>query len=186
VSFLLKLIPGGKTARLVLGVALIAGISWVIHFVYTWYTSTNSVTVSPATVGLAVNSADGEEGYTALTMTGMQPGANAYVGVTVANTGTADFWFTMSSTASGDGSLDRDLKIGVAVVPVGNCTSLGYAAGTSLEHDTRGLSRASIKAQPLAAGDSEYLCFHVALPLALPKSILGRSAQATLNFTAEQ
>jgi hypothetical protein len=186
VSFLLKVIPGGKTARLVLGVALIAGISWVVHFAYTLYRTTNSVTVSPATVGLTLNSPDGEEAYTALTMTSMQPGANAYVGLTVANTGTADFWFTMSSTASGDGSLDHDLKVGVAVVPAGSCTPAGYPAGTSLQRDTAGLSGASIKPQPLAAGDSEYLCFHVSLPLAVPKSIQGRSAQATLNFTAQQ
>jgi hypothetical protein len=186
VSFLLKLIPGGKTARLALGIALLAGISWLAHFVYTWYRTTNSVTVSPASVGLALNSADDEEAYTALTMTSMQPGANDYVGVTVANTGPSDFWFTMSSTASGDGSLDSDLRVGVAAVPAGSCTSSGYAAGTSLHRDTRGLSGASIAAQPLAAGDSEYLCLHIQLPLAVPKSLEGRSAQDTLNFTAEQ
>jgi hypothetical protein len=186
VSFLLKLIPGGKTARLALGIALLAGISWVVHFVYTWYRHTNSVTVSPVTVGLALNSPDDEEAITALTMTGLQPGASAFVGVTVANTGTAGFWFTMSSTPSGDGSLGRDVRIGVVAVPAGGCTSSGYAAGTSLYRDARGLSGASLKPQPLAAGDSEYLCIHIQLPLAVPKSILGSSAQDTLDFTAEQ
>ena len=185
-SFILKLIPGGKTARLVLGIALLAGISWGVHFVYTWYQRTNSVAVSPATVGLALNSPDGEEAFTALSLTSMQPGADDYVGVTVANTGTADFSFSMSSTPSGDGTLDRDLKIGVAVVPAGGCTSSGYAAGTPLYRDARGLSGATVRAQPLAAGDSEYLCFHVQLPVAVPQSILGRSAQDTLNFTAQQ
>jgi len=116
----------------------------------------------------------------------MQPGADDYVGVTVANTGTTDFSFSMSSTPSGDGTLDRDLKIGVAVVPAGGCTSSGYAAGTPLYRDARGLSGATVRAQPLAAGDSEYLCFHVQLPMAVPQSILGRSAQDTLNFTAQQ
>ena len=185
-SLILKLIPGGKTARLVLGIALLAGISWGVHFVYTWYQRTNSVAVSPATVGLALNSPDGEEAFTALSLTSMQPGADDYVGVTVANTGTADFSFSMSSTPSGDGTLDRDLKIGVAEVPAGGCTSSGYAAGTLLYRDARGLSGATVRAQPLAAGDSEYLCFHVQLPVAVPQSILGRSAQDTLNFTAQQ
>jgi hypothetical protein len=186
VSLLLKLIPGGKTARLVLAIGLLAGIAWVVHFVYTWYRSTNTVTVSPASVGLALNSPDDEEAYTALTMTGMQPGANAYVGVTVANTGTSDFWFSMSSTASGDGTLDGDLRVGVAVVPAGSCSASGYAAGTSLHRDARGLSAASVAAQPLAAGDSDYLCLHIQLPLAVPKAIQGRSAQDTLDFTAER
>lgn len=144
------------------------------------------MTVSPATVGLALNSPDDEEAYSALTLTSVQPGANAYVGVTVANTGSSDFWFAMSSTASGDGGLDSDARIGVAAVPAGGCTSSGYAAGTSLYRDTRGLSAASVRAQPLAAGDSEYLCFHIQLPLAVPKSVQGRSAQDTLDFTAEQ
>ncbi len=144
-SFILKLIPGGKTARLVLGIALLAGISWGVHFVYTWYQRTNSVAVSPATVGLALNSPDGEEAFTALSLTSMQPGADDYVGVTVANTGTADFSFSMSSTPSGDGTLDRDLKIGVAVVPAGGCTSSGYAAGTPLYRDARGLSGATVR-----------------------------------------
>jgi hypothetical protein len=184
VSFLLKLIPGGKWARLALGIALLAGISWVVHFGYNLYRSTNSVSVSPATVGLALNSPDGEEAFTAMSLTSMQPGADAYVGVTVANTGSADFSFSMSSTPSGDGALDGDLRIGVAVVPAGSCTSSGYAAGTVLYRDARGLSGAAIGAQPLAAGDSEYLCIHVQLPVAVPQSVLGRSAQDTLDFTA--
>jgi hypothetical protein len=186
VSFILKLIPGGKTARLALGVALLAGIFWVVHWGYNLYRTTNSVTVSPATVGLALNSPDDEEVYSALTLTSMQPGANAYVGVTVANTGTSDFYFAMSSTVSGDGALDSDARIGVAAVAAGSCTSSGYASGTSLHRDARGLSAASVGGQPLAAGDSEYLCFHIQLPLAVPKSIQGRSAQDTLDFTAQQ
>lgn len=185
-SFLLKLIPGGNIARLALGIAVLAGISWVVHFGYNLYKTTNSVTVSPASVGLALNSPVGEEAIAAVTMTSMQPGANAYVGVTVANTGTSDFWFTMSSTPSGDGSLDRELRVGVAVVPAGNCTSSGYASGTSLYRDASGLSAASIRAKPLASGDSDYLCLHIQLPLAVPKSLQGRSAQDTLDFTAEQ
>jgi hypothetical protein len=184
VSFILKLIPGGKKARLALGIVILAGISWVVHFVYTLYKTTNSVAVSPATVGLALNSPDDQEAYTALNLTSMQPGADEYAGVTVANTGSADFWFNMASTPSGDGSLGKDLLVGIAAVPVGSCSSSGYASGTFLHRDSRGLVNAAIGWQPLAAGDSEYLCFHVRLPPSLPKSIQGSSAQDTLNFTA--
>jgi hypothetical protein len=184
VSFILKLIPGGKTARLVLGIAVLAGISWVVHFAANLYKTTDSVTVSPASVGLALNSPDDEEAFTSLSLTSMQPGANAYVGMTVANTGTADFWFSMSGTASGDAGLARDLRVAVAEVPAGGCSPSGYPAGTSLHRQSRGLASASVGWQPLAAGDSEYLCFHVQLPLSLPTSIQGSSAQDTLNFMA--
>jgi hypothetical protein len=186
VSFLLKLIPGGKTARLALAVVLLAAISWVVRFGYNLYKTTNSVTISPASVGLALDSPDDEEAFTVLTMTSMQPGADAYVGMTVANTGGADFWFSMSSTPSGDGGLSGDVRIGVAEVAAGGCSPSGYPAGTALHRDSRGLASASIGWQPLAAGDSEYLCFHVQLGPALPTSILGSSAQDTLNFMARQ
>jgi hypothetical protein len=185
VSFLLKLIPGGKTARLALAVALLAVISWGVHYVWNRYRHLNTVTVSPATVGLALNSPDDEEAITSVSLANMQPGANAFVGVTVANTGSADFRFTMSSTASGDGGLDKDVRIGVASVPAGGCNSSGFAAGTMLYRQARGLSGASVRAQPLAAGDSEYLCFDIQLPLAVPANVFGRSAQDTLDFTAQ-
>jgi hypothetical protein len=184
VSFILKLIPAGKKARIVLAIVLLLGISWVVHFVYNLFQTTNSVAVSPVAVGLALNSPDDQEAFTALNLTSMQPGADEYVGMTVANTGTADFWFNMASTPSGDSSLGKDLLVGIAAVPAGNCSSSGYAAGTFLHRDSRGLVNASIGWQPLAAGDSEYLCFHVRLPAALPESVQGGSAQDTLNFTA--
>lgn len=185
-SFILKLIPGGKTARLALAIALVAGISWVVHYAYTLYQTKNSVTVSPATVDLSLNRPDGAEALATLTMTGMRPGADAYVGVTVANTGTSDFWFTMSSTASGDGILGTNLTFGMAVVPSGGCNASGYASGTALYRDARGLSVASVKPQPLAGGDSDYLCFHVQLPPGAAKPGQGSSADDTLNFTAQQ
>jgi hypothetical protein len=185
VSFLLKLIPGGKTARIALAVAVLAGTSWCVHYVWNRYQHLNTVTVSPATVGLALNSPDDEEAITSVSLADMQPGANAFVGVTVANTGGADFWFTMSSTASGDGGLDKDVRVGVAAVPAGSCDASGYASGTLLYREARGLSGASVRAQPLAAGDSEYLCFHLQVPLAVPAGISGRSAQDTLDFTAQ-
>jgi hypothetical protein len=182
--FLLKLVPGDKKARLILAVAALAGISWLVHFAWTMFRHLNTVTMSPATVGLALNSPDDETGIASLSLTNMQPGANAYIGLTVANTGSADFWLTMSSTASGDAGLAGDLRVGIAVAPAGACDASGYAAGTVLRRQTQGLANLSIGAQPLAASDSESLCFHIQLPLRLPSSIQGNSAQATLNFTA--
>jgi hypothetical protein len=184
--FLLKLIPGGQKARLILAVALLAVISWVVHFAWNLFRHLNTVTMSPATVGLTLNSPDDETGIASLTMTNMQPGANAYVGLTVANSGSADFWLTMTSTASGDGGLAGDVRVGIAVAPAGACDATGYPAGTVLRRPAQGLANLSIGARPMAAGDSEYLCFHIQLPLRLPSSILGNSAQATLNFAARQ
>jgi hypothetical protein len=187
VRFILKLIPGGNQARLVLGVVVLVGIAWVVHAVQGFFHRYNSASFSTGTVDLALSTQGGsQDQLTAMSLSGMQPGADVYLGLSVVNTGSAGFRYNMIATPSGDGSLGKDLKIGVAAVPDSGCGASAYAAGTPLLRDVAGLSSASFTGRSLAASTTDYLCFHVELPSGFPSSLQGKSAQATLDFTAQQ
>lgn len=184
--FVLKLIPGGKEARLVLGVAVLVVIAWAVHTVLGLFHRYDSAVFSTGTVDLAVNTQTGEEQITAMSLSGMRPGADVYLGLSVVNTGSTGFRYSMTATPSGDGSLGEDLRIGVAAVPDGGCGSSAYAAGTVLLRDVGGLSRAAFTGRSLASSTTDFLCFHVKLPWGFPVSLQGKSAEATLDFTAQQ
>lgn len=185
-QFILKLIPKGKEARLVLGVVVLVGIVWAVHAVLRFFHRYNSASFSAGAIDLALNTQTGEEQITAMSLTGMQPGADVYLGLSVVNTGSTAFRYSMTATPSGDGDLGDDLKIGVAAVPDSGCGSAAYAGGSAVLRDVAGLSRASFTGRSLAASTTEYLCFHVTLPWGFPSSLQGKSAQATLEFTAQQ
>jgi hypothetical protein len=90
------------------------------------------------------------------------------------------------STGSGDAKLSADVRVAIAAVTAGACNSSGFAVGVSLGGESRGLSGPAFSGRVLRSGTSEYLCFHVRLPVGLPSSLQGASAQATLNFTAKE
>lgn len=184
--FILKLIPGGKEARLVLGVALLVAIAWAVHAVLGFFHRYNSASFSASTIDLALNTQTGEDQITAMSLSDMMPGGEVYVGLSVVNTGGTAFRYSMTATPSGDGTLDKDLRVGVAAVPDSGCGSSAYAGGTTLLREVAGLSRASFSGRLLAASTTEYLCFHVRLPWGLPTSLGGRAAQATFDFTAQE
>jgi hypothetical protein len=170
---------------MILGVAILVAIAWVAHVAFGLFRHVNSVALSSATVGLALNRPNGADAYTDLSLSNVQPGADIYVGLTVANTGSSDFRYSMSSTPSGDAKLARGVRIGIAAVSSGDCGSAGYAAGTPVLRDTAGLARASVGERSLPASSSELLCFHLRLPWGLPTSLEGQAAADTLNFTAQ-
>jgi hypothetical protein len=183
VKFLLKL---PKRTLMLAGAGVLVVILWGIHAGLGWLHRVNSASFSPAAVSLTVDNGTGSDEYTALNLTSLYPGASLYAGMTVANTGSGDFTYCMVSTASGDARLAADVRISVADVAAGACNSAGFAAGISLAGESRGLAGPSFSGRVLRAGTSEYLCFHVRLPAGLPSSLQGASAQATLNFTAQQ
>ena len=181
--FLLKL---PRRALLLVGAVVIVALLWGVHLGLAWLHRVNSAAFSPATVGLTIDNQTGADQYTALNLTSVMPGASLYTGLTVANVGSSDFEYSMSTTASGDAKLASSVRISIAAVPAGGCGSSAFASGTALFREARGLPSASISGRLLAAGSSEYLCFHVRLPPGLPSSLQGDSAQATFNFTAQQ
>jgi hypothetical protein len=185
VNFLRKLIPGGKKPRLILAGSLLVFVLWLVHGAKGMFGQGDTVSFSTPTVSLALDSPTGEEAYTALSLSNMVPGGDVYLGLTVTNTGAAGFRYSMSSTASGDGTLAKDLWIGIAVTDGTGCSSSDYSSGVPLMSDKAGLSQAVISGESLAASDSEYLCFHIRLPPGSPASAQAMSAQTTLDFTAE-
>jgi len=186
VGFLLKLIPGGNKARFAVGVALLVAIAWAVHAVFGVIHRYNSGSFTTGTVDLALNTQNEEDQYTALNLNGMMPGGDVYLGLSVVNTGAGGFRYSMSAAPSGDGTLDKDLRISIAAVPASGCGSSAFTAGTSVLRETAGLSRAAISGRSLAGNTTEYLCFHVRLPFGVPNSLGGKSAQATFNFTAQE
>ena len=184
-GFLLKLIPGGKAARLVLLAAMVVGGYLAYRWVSSFVNRINTASFETPAVSLALNQT-ADAGYTALDISNIWPGANIYTGLNVANTGGAGFRYSMVSTPSGDGGLDADLRVSIAAVQNGGCNAAAFAGGMLLERERAGLGSAALAGRPLAAGATDYLCFHIRLPLTLPRRILDRDAQATLNFTAQQ
>jgi hypothetical protein len=185
VGFLLKLIPGGKTARLLLlGGLVVAGL-WAYHWVNSFVNRINTASFETRTVNLALTQS-ADERYTALDVSNIWPGANIYTGLDVGNSGDATLRYSMASTPSGDSGLDTDLQVSIAAVQDGSCNAAAFASGMLLEREKGGLASAVIAGRPLAAGATDYLCFHLRLPVSVPRRIVDRDAQATLNFTAQQ
>jgi len=183
VKFLLKL---PRRTLMLVGLGAVVVVLWGIHVGLSWLHRVNSASFSPTAVGLTADNQTGSDQYTALNLTSLYPGASLYVGLTVANLGTGDFTYSMVSTGSGDAKLAADVRIAVADVAAGACNSSGFATGVSLGGESPGLSGPAFSGRVLRSGTSEYLCFHVRLPAGLPSSLQGASAQATLNFTAQE
>ncbi|HLJ99960.1 MAG TPA: hypothetical protein VKU39_08655 [Streptosporangiaceae bacterium] len=144
----------------------------------------NMASFSSASVGLTLDSPTGNEAYSSLDLTHLLPGADIYMGLDVQDSGSSGVQYGMVTTSSGDGTLDKDLVVGVAVVTAG-CDSGVYAAGTILYAEHAGLDRAAFTGRTLGGGVSDHLCFHVRMPLKLPSSLGLKSASATFDFSAQ-
>lgn len=182
---LIKLLVGSVERLVIAAIILLVAGTWVVHKGISMIRSVNTASFTTKTVTLSLSGA-GNETYTALNMSGMQPGANLYVGLTVTNGGSSDFAYNMVTTPSGDGSLTNDLSVGVVSLTGPSCSSSAYSSGVKVYPDQRGLAGAAVTGRPLSGNSSDYLCLHLQLPWAVPKSVTGSSAAATLDFTAQQ
>jgi hypothetical protein len=184
VKFVLGLL-GNKMVRVAL-VVLVVILGWMgVKKGIALFHSVNSASFTTPSVSLTLDTPTGNEEYSALNLTSLAPGANIYMGLTITNSGSSGFRYGMVTTSSGDETLDKDLRIGVAAVSSG-CNPGVYSAGTRLYSDRPGLDRAAFAARSLPSGSNDYLCFHLQLPLKLPGSLAFKSAAATFDFTAEQ
>jgi hypothetical protein len=182
VGFVLGLL-GHKLVRVVIVVVVVV-LGWTaVNKGISLFRSVNSASFSTASLSLTADDATGGEAYSALDLTHLAPGADIYMGLSILNSGGTDFRYAMVTTSSGDGTLDKDLRVGVAAV-AGGCDSGAYSAGTKLYNDHQGLDRAQFTGRALASGASDHLCFHVRFPLKLPSSLGLKSASATFDFTA--
>lgn len=131
-----------------------------------------------------------------VTMPAMAPGDQVTAPLDVANSGTLDFRYAVTSTTTENvlaGQLTLTVKSGVAT-----CDDANFAAtGTVLYSGILGTTATSTifgsnaqGADPgdraLAGGVNEVLCFNVSLPLAATNASQGLTSTATFTFDAEQ
>lgn len=127
----------------------------------------------------------------------MAPGDTVYGSVTVANDGTLDLRYAMTTSFGTTPTLATQLDVGVVTIPdATTCDTTSFASGTSV------LASPTMKLSSLAFGDPapgsqtgdrtlapsahENLCFKVLLPLGTPDVYQAATDTATFTFDAEQ
>ena len=180
-----------KTRLLLCGGAL-SGMIWAGTFATFTDSGTAQSTFTAGTVDLVL-SADTDDAYafTSIEMSNMKPGDVTYAPLTIANTGTLGFSYSMSTSATnGDSKGLRDqLVLGIKkVANAAACDSagVGYAASIDVLTAEGALSGGAIASRSLTAGSSEVACFKVQLPTSAGDSFQGATTTATFTFAATQ
>jgi Camelysin metallo-endopeptidase len=144
----------------------------------TWSFTTGTIDIDSNSVALA-------------NVTGLMPGGSATDDLVVANVGTADLRYAMTTVATN--ALGDQLDLAVREEDVdGGCDDFDgavvVAAGTQLNGASFGdaTQGADVGDRVLTAGNSEVLCFRVSLPLTTDDTYQGASSTATFTFDAEQ
>lgn len=180
-----------KTRFLLCGGALL-GMIWAGTFATFTDSGTASSTFTAGTVDLVVGGdTDDVYAFTSIEMSNMKPGDVRYAPLTIANTGSLGFTYTMATSATNGDSkgLAAQLTLGVKkVADAAACDSAGGGYGTSLETLTAegALSTRAITSRTLNAGASEVACFRVELPSASGDTFQGATTTATFTFSATQ
>jgi spore coat-associated protein N len=167
----------GAISILTVGAGTISLAQFTDSATSTWAFSTGTidVSVSPAVLTAVTN---------------MMPGDTATQALTVANAGTGDLRYAMSTVATNP--LGSQLQLTVKTEDGGGgCaafTGTSVLAITTLNGAAIGSSAQGANAgdRNLAAGASEVLCFRVSLPLSTGNTFQGVSSAVTFTFDAEQ
>lgn len=145
-------------------------------------TDTQDADWTTGTVVLDVSTA------TAFTASDIMPGDQGTRTVTVANSGTGDLRYAMTSSATNDdgkglaGQLDLTIRAGSCAAPgatLYDATLAGAAFGDPAQGDDAG-------DRDVAAGASEDLCFSWSFPLSSGNGYQSASTTATFTFDADQ
>ena len=131
-----------------------------------------------------------------VTAPAMAPGDQVTAPVDVANNGTLDLRYALTSNTTEDvlaAALDLTIKSGVTTCDDANWAATGtvlYSGALGSVGGSTIFGDATAGADPgdrtLAAAASEVLCVNVTLPLAATNASQGLTTTATLNFLAEQ
>lgn len=131
-----------------------------------------------------------------VTATAMVPGDQQTAPLDVANSGTLELRYAVTSTTTEDvlaSELVLTIKSGVTTCDDANWTVdgavlytgiLGASGGTAIIGDVAQGAQAGDRV--LAAGANEVLCVNVTLPLTAPDTVQGLTSTATFAFAAEQ
>lgn len=127
--------------------------------------------------------------FTSLSSSNLKPGDVVYAPLSVANTGSLGFTYSMSSSSTNADTkaLKDTLKLGAKLVAnAGACDSggVGYAASATTVMAEGAISGAAIATRSLVAGASEVLCFKVELPSSAGDALQGATTTTTMTFAA--
>lgn len=131
-----------------------------------------------------------------VTMPAMAPGDQVTASLDVANSGSLEFRYAVTSTTTEDvlaSALALTIKSGVATCDDANWSSTGTVLWSGVLGSTGTTAVIGSNAQGsdpgdrvLAGGANEALCFNVSLPLATGNASQGLTSTATFTFDAEQ
>ncbi|MBO9521283.1 MAG: hypothetical protein J7518_07075 [Nocardioidaceae bacterium] len=184
-------------ARALLTIGMVLGIGAVTTLAYWTDTATvNSGTFSSGTLNLKVDGNEGNPtayGWSTFNASNLVPGESVAATFQVQNTGTVDFTYT--GTGSASGALAPSLRFtvrtgatagnsGAAGSRVGTCTG-GTAQSSSLTYTGTAQTVAGT-AQTVAAGGSQTFCVIATLDAGTALSEGGKSASAQFVVTAKQ
>ncbi len=180
-----------KTRLLLAGTAL-TGVVWAGTFATFTDSGTASSTFTAGTVDLLVSGeTDDAYAFTSIEMGNMKPGDVKYAPLTIANSGSLGFSYTMSTAASDPDSKGLRDQLTLEARLVANaaaCDSAGVGFNASISTVTASgpLASAAIASRSLTAGQSEVVCYKVQLPSGTGDAFQGATTVATLTFAATQ
>ncbi|MGH9040359.1 MAG: TasA family protein [Acidimicrobiia bacterium] len=177
-----------RKIRLVLCLGMLSGVVWAGTFAAFSDSGTAETTFTAGTVDLVLSGeTDDAYAFTSLQNLNMKPGDVVYAPLTIANSGSLSFDYSMTTSATGTGFKDK-LRVSIKEVPTtGDCAAADpeYLAGTELAAEGA-LSAAAISSRTLASG-SQVACFKVSFPSAADDNTFqGATTTATFTFSATQ
>ena len=132
----------------------------------------------------------------AITASAMAPGDQVTAPINVANSGTLEFRYSMTSTTDEDtlaGELVLTVKSGVTTCDDANWAATGAVVFSGVLGSTATVNVVGDPATGAQAGDrvlaataNEDLCFNVTLPTSASNAVQGLTSTATFTFDAEQ
>jgi spore coat-associated protein N len=181
-----------RKIKVVLALGTLSSAVWASTFATFTDSATAASTFTAGTVDLVLNG-DTSDAYsfTSLQSSNLKPGDVIYAPLTVANTGSLAFTYSMTSASTNtDSKALRDtLKLGaklVASAAVCDSAGVGYTASLSTVMAEGAISAAAISSRSVATSASEVLCFKVELPSTAGDSLQAATTTTTMTFSATQ
>jgi predicted ribosomally synthesized peptide with SipW-like signal peptide len=179
-----------RKIKVFLALGTLSSAVWASTYATFTDSATATSTFTAGTVDLVLNG-DTSDAYafTTLQSSNLKPTDVIYAPLTVANTGTLGFSYSMSSSSTNaDSKALRDtLELGVKLVAnAGACDAAGYAASATTIRAQAAINGASIGSRTVTAGSSEVLCFKVELPRGSCDSLQAASTTTSMTFAATQ
>ncbi len=186
---------GGTGVRILASIAVLAmaGAVFTVSSL-ALFTDSESVTGNAFTTGSVDLTAT--PATAVVTAAGMAPGDQVTAPLDVANSGTLELRYALSSVTTENvlaAELVLTVKEGVTTCDDANWAATGSVIYTGVLGSTGGTAAIGSTAQGAQAGDrglvvtaNEVLCFNVSLPTAASNAVQGLTTTATFAFEAEQ